>query len=63
MREGSLAVLRAQPRARWRCDQPAAAEARLHKHRGKAVVFESYDALRKASTIRRSTSTRTASSC
>src|SRR6185369_7462086 len=27
--------------------KPAAAEARLHRHKGRAVVFESYDALSK----------------
>src|SRR5258706_1661607 len=47
MREGSLAVLRGNLAPDGAVIKPAAAEARLHKHRGKAVVFESYDALSK----------------
>ena len=47
MREGSLAVLRGNLAPDGAVIKPAAAEARLHKHRGKAVVFESYEALSK----------------
>jgi len=47
IREGSLAVLRGNLAPDGAVIKPAAAEARLHKHRGKAVVFESYDALSK----------------
>ena len=47
MSEGSLAVLRGNLAPDGAVIKPAAAEARLHKHRGKAVVFESYDALSK----------------
>jgi dihydroxy-acid dehydratase len=47
MRDGSLAVLRGNLAPDGAVIKPAAAEARLHKHRGKAVVFESYDALSK----------------
>ena len=35
-----------QPRARRRGDQAAAAEARLHQHTGRAVVFKDYDDLK-----------------
>jgi dihydroxy-acid dehydratase len=44
---GSLAVLRGNLAPDGAVIKPAAAEARLHKHRGRAVVFESYDALAK----------------
>jgi dihydroxy-acid dehydratase len=44
---GSLAVLRGNLAPDGAVIKPAAAEARLHKHRGKAVVFESYDELAK----------------
>jgi dihydroxy-acid dehydratase len=47
MREGSLAVLRGNLAPDGAVIKPAAAEARLHKHCGKAVVFESYEALSK----------------
>jgi dihydroxy-acid dehydratase len=47
MREGSLAVLRGNLAPDGAVIKPAAAEARLHKHRGRAVVFESYEALSK----------------
>jgi len=47
MREGSLAVLRGNLAPDGAVIKPAAAEARLHKHRGKAVVFDSYEALSK----------------
>ena len=47
MREGSLAVLRGNLAPDGAVIKPAAAEARLHRHKGKAVVFESYDALSK----------------
>ena len=40
--EGSLAVLRGNLAPDGAVIKPAAAEARLHKHTGRAVVFESY---------------------
>ena len=43
--DGSLAVLRGNLAPDGAVIKPAAAEARLHKHRGKAVVFESYGEL------------------
>jgi dihydroxy-acid dehydratase len=46
-KDGSLAVLRGNLAPDGAVIKPAAAEARLHRHRGKAVVFESYDALSK----------------
>jgi dihydroxy-acid dehydratase len=42
---GSLAVLRGNLAPDGAVIKPAAAEARLHRHRGKAIVFESYAAL------------------
>ena len=44
---GSLAVLRGNLAPDGAVIKPAAAEARLHRHRGKAIVFESYEALSK----------------
>ena len=44
---GSLAVLRGNLAPDGAVIKPAAAEPRLHRHRGKAVVFESYRALSK----------------
>jgi dihydroxy-acid dehydratase len=42
---GSLAVLRGNLAPDGAVIKPAAADARLHRHRGKAIVFESYAAL------------------
>jgi dihydroxy-acid dehydratase len=42
---GSLAVLRGNLAPDGAVIKPAAAQARLHRHRGKAIVFESYGAL------------------
>ncbi|HUQ28273.1 MAG TPA: L-arabinonate dehydratase [Usitatibacter sp.] len=44
---GSLAVLRGNLAPDGAVIKPAAAEARLHRHRGKAVVFEDYGSLAK----------------
>ena len=45
LESGSLAVLRGNLAPDGAVIKPAAAEARLHKHRGKAVVFETYTEL------------------
>ena len=42
---GSLAVLRGNLAPDGAVIKPAAADARLHRHRGKAIVFDSYGAL------------------
>ena len=42
---GSLAVLRGNLAPDGAVIKPAAAEPRLHRHRGKAIVFDSYSAL------------------
>ena len=47
LESGSLAVLRGNLAPDGAVIKPAASEAHLHKHRGKAVVFDSYDALAK----------------
>jgi dihydroxy-acid dehydratase len=47
LENGSLAVLRGNLAPDGAVIKPGAAEKRLHQHRGKAVVFESYDALAK----------------
>jgi dihydroxy-acid dehydratase len=44
---GSLAVLRGNLAPDGAVIKPAASEPHLHRHRGKAVVFDSYDALAK----------------
>jgi dihydroxy-acid dehydratase len=41
-KDGSLAILRGNLAPDGAVIKPAAAEARLHRHRGKAVVFEDY---------------------
>ncbi len=53
---GSLAVLRGNLAPDGAVIKPAAAEPRLLKHTGKAVVFADYTTWRRASTIPRSTS-------
>jgi dihydroxy-acid dehydratase len=45
--DGSLAILRGNLAPDGAVIKPAAAEARLHRHRGKAVVFEDYHDLSK----------------
>jgi dihydroxy-acid dehydratase len=47
LKDGSLAVLRGNLAPDGAVIKPAAAEPRLHRHRGKAVVFESYAELSK----------------
>jgi len=47
LESGSLAVLRGNLAPDGAVIKPAASEAHLHQHRGKAVVFDSYDALAK----------------
>ena len=47
LENGSLAVLRGNLAPDGAVIKPGAADKRLHQHRGKAVVFESYDALAK----------------
>ena len=47
LESGSLAVLRGNLAPDGAVIKPAASEARLHRHTGKAVVFDSYDALAK----------------
>jgi dihydroxy-acid dehydratase len=47
LENGSLAVLRGNLAPDGAVIKPGAAEKRLHQHRGKAVVFDSYDALAK----------------
>ena len=47
LESGSLAVLRGNLAPDGAVIKPAAAEPHLHRHRGKAVVFDSYDALSK----------------
>ncbi len=46
-RDGSLAVLRGNLAPDGAVIKPAAAEARLHRHKGRAVVFEDYPDLQK----------------
>ncbi len=47
LQEGSLAVLRGNLAPDGAVIKPAAAETRLHRHKGRAVVFEDYAALSK----------------